>query len=168
MSRPSRRYAVIIPACNEEPCIRTVIDELRAVLDPATFEIAVGVNGSDDRTAEEAADAGAIVGQTDRRGYGFGCRVAIDALLRRGISVDGYIFVAGDGAKDPCDIARLVEQHQQHGAALVLGCRTQTPSNWTFMNLHYVVANRFFGFLCGLLTGRFFHDLGPLRLIDRA
>ena len=35
------------------------------------------------------------------------------------------------------------------------------------MNAHYVVANRLFGILVGLLTGRFFTDLGPLRLIER-
>lgn len=143
-----------------------VIDELRAVLDPDTFAIAVGVNDSHDDTAGEALRAGAIVAQTDQRGYGFGCRSAIDELARRNISVDGYLFVAGDGANDPHDIRRLVEEHQR-GAMLVLGSRTQTPGNWTFMNFHYVVANRLFAFVCGMLTGRFFHDLGPLRLISR-
>jgi hypothetical protein len=36
------------------------------------------------------------------------------------------------------------------------------------MNLHYVIANRLLGLLCGVLTGRFYADLGPLRLIERA
>jgi glycosyltransferase involved in cell wall biosynthesis len=166
MASERARYAVVIPACNEEACIRMVIDELRSVLDPRFFEIVVGVNGSNDATAAEVVRAGAMVAVTRQRGYGFGCRAAIDELARRHLDVDGYIFVAGDGANDPRDIARLVAEHQR-GAALVLGCRTRTPGNWTPGVYHYVMANRCFGFLCGLLTGRFFSDLGPLRLIER-
>jgi hypothetical protein len=79
---------------------------------------------------------------------------------------DGYIFLAADGANDPRDIAALVAEHQA-GAGLVLGSRTLDRSNHRFLPFHYRWANRFFGFFCGLLTGRFFSDLGPLRLIDR-
>jgi hypothetical protein len=50
---------------------------------------------------------------------------------------------------------------------MVLGCRTKLAGNVSLMNLHYVLANRALGTLCGLLTGRFFADLGPLRLIER-
>ncbi len=163
---PNRRYAVILPACNEEPCIGQVLAELRAVLPAAQFAIAVGVNGSTDRTAEMARESGAVVAETAARGYGHGCQAAIDLLEHEFPPFDGYIFVAADGANDPRDIPRLVAEHRR-GAALVLGCRTRTPGNWLPTQFHYVVANRFFGALCGLLTGRPFADLGPLRLIDR-
>lgn len=160
------RYAVIIPACNEEPCLEAVIAELRSVLDPAHFEIAVGVNGSSDRTAEIARDCGAIVGEASARGYGYGCRAAIEQLERERPPVDAFIFFAADGANDPRDIELLIREHER-GAEMVLGCRTKTPGNWGAANFHYVVANRFFGFFCGCLTGQFFADLGPLRLIRR-
>ena len=160
------RYAVIIPACNEEACIGLVLAELRSVLDPSNFVLAVGVNGSDDATANLAAGAGALVGETAHRGYGHGCQAAIDHLKEVGAAVDAYIFFAADGANDPRDIASLVEEHRR-GGQMVLGCRTRTSRNWSAMNFHYVLANRAFGFLCGCLTGRFFADLGPLRLIER-
>ena len=49
-----RRYAVIMPACDEEPCIAAVLAEMRVVADPGRFVIAVGVNDSRDGTADIA------------------------------------------------------------------------------------------------------------------
>ncbi len=166
MSDPaSRRYAVIIPACDEEPCIGAVLAEMRAVLNSEQFVLAVGVNDSRDRTAEIAREHGAIVAETPSRGYGYGCQAAIDEVARQGIAVDAYIFCAADGANDPRDLARLISEHED-GVDMVLGSRTQTAANWSAMSPHYIVANRAFGFLTGMLTGRFFSDLGPLRLIE--
>ena len=167
MIEPStRHFAVIMPACDEEACIAAVLAEMRAALDPARFVFAVGVNDSRDRTAEISREHGAHVGETASRGYGHGCQAAVDELVRRGVAVDGYIFCAADGANDPKDILSLVAAHER-GANMVLGSRTTERANWTAMNAHYVAANRVFGFLVGLLTGRFFTDLGPLRLIER-
>ncbi len=162
-----RRYAVILPACDEAPCIARVLAELRATLPGERFEIAVGVNGARDRTADIARECGALVAETGERGYGHGCRAAIDLLERERPPFDAYIFYAADGANDPRDIPALISEYER-GAAMVLGCRTRTPANFTALNLHFVAANRVFGALCGVLTGRFFADLGPLRLIDRA
>ena len=163
---PSPRFAVIIPACDEEPCLGAVLDELRTALAGQSHLIAVGVNGSTDRTAEIARAHGALVAETAARGYGHGCQVAIDLLEREHPPVDGYIFFAADGANDPRDIAALLAARVR-GAAMVLGCRTRYRANWRLMNLQYVLANRVFGAWCGLLTGRFFADLGPLRFIGR-
>ena len=167
MNQPAnQRYAVIMPACDEEPCVAAVLAELRATLDAERFVFAVGVNDSRDRTAEIAREHGSIVGETASRGYGHGCQVAVDEITRRGIAVDAYIFCAADGANEPRDILALVAEHER-GAEMVLGSRTTERANWTAMNAHYVVANRVYGILVGLLTGRFFTDLGPLRLIGR-
>lgn len=162
----NRRYAIILPAYDEEPCIAAVLDELHAALDSERFVFAVGVNDSRDRTAEVAREHGALVGETDLRGYGHGCQCAVDEIARRGITVDAYIFCASDGANDPRDILALVSEYEC-GAGMVLGSRTTEFANWSVMNAHYVLANRAFGFLVGLLTGRFFADLGPLRIIER-
>ena len=159
-------YAIVLPACNEEACIAAVLSELALALDPERFVYVVGVNDSHDRTAEIARAAGVIVGETSARGYGYGCQAAINEIERRGLAIDGYIFCAADGANDPRDIAALVAAHER-GADMVLGSRTLERANWTAMNAHYVLANRVFGFWVGLLTGRFFSDLGPLRLIER-
>ena len=160
------RYAVILPACNEEECIAAVLTELRAALDPAQFVFAVGVNDSRDRTAAIAREHGVLVGETAMRGYGHGCQAAVDAATRAGFAGDGYIFCAADGANDPRDIAALVAARGE-GATMVLGSRTTERTNWIAMNAHYIFANRVFGFLVGILTGRFFTDLGPLRFIER-
>ena len=160
------RFAVIIPACDEEPCLGAVLAELRAALAGHPCLIAVGVNGSTDRTAEVARAHGALVVETAARGYGHGCQAALELIEREHPPVDGYVFFAADGANDPRDIFALLAA-RENGAAMILGCRTRLRENWRLMNLQYVLANRVFGFLCGCLTGRFFADLGPLRFIER-
>lgn len=160
------RIAIIIPACNEEACIGLVMDELLAVIDREKFIVAVGVNNSSDRTAEIARDYPVEVAETDRRGYGHGCRAAIDALEESWSEVGAYCFMAADGASDPADLARLVAAYEQ-GFTMVLGARTGCRRNWRAMTLPHVLANFLLGSWCGLLTGRWFADLGPLRLIER-
>lgn len=158
-------YAVILPACDEAECIGAVLDELRTVLG-SEFSICVGVNGSRDRTAEIAREHGALVAQTSSRGYGYGCQAAIDLLEDCGLAPEAYIFVAADGANDPRDIPRLLEAHRA-GVDFVLGCRTDVPANRRVMHGQHILANRLLGGWCWVLTGTFFKDIGPLRLIGR-
>lgn len=161
-----KRYGIIIPACNEEACLPAVLRELREVVDTGRFEIVVGVNGTSDRSAQVARESGALVAETDQRGYGYGCQSAIELLSQARPPVDAYIFLAADGANDPRDIAALMTAHER-GGALVIGTRTLSRENWGVMGLRHVLANRALGFWCGCLTGRFYSDLGPLRLIER-
>jgi glycosyltransferase involved in cell wall biosynthesis len=160
------QFAVIIPASDEEACIGRVLDELWGALDPDKFVIAVGVNGSSDRTAEIARAHGAVVAETRQRGYGYGCQGAIDAIAGLVRPVCAYIFFAGDGASDPRDLRRLVEAYEQ-GYTFVLGARTAQVSNWRTMRLSHVIANFAVALWCGILAGRWFKDLAPVRLIER-
>jgi glycosyltransferase involved in cell wall biosynthesis len=160
------RFAIIIPACDEVECIGRVLDELSGRIDPDEFAIVVGVNGSSDRTAEVARGHGVLVAETVARGYGHGCQSAIDLVATTMPSVRAYIFLAGDGASDPRDVRKLVEAYEQ-GYAFVLGARTGQLSNWRVMSLSHVIANFTLALWCGLLAGRWFKDLAPLRLIDR-
>jgi hypothetical protein len=160
------RIAIIIPACNEEACIAPVLEELLASVDRAKFVIGVGVNDSNDRTAEIARRYPVIVGETNARGYGHGCMAAIDAVNRRVPAVGAYLFFAADGASDPADIPTLINAYEA-GHEMVLGARTELRSNWPTMTFPHVVANRALGFWCTLLTARWFTDLAPLRLIER-
>ena len=159
-------FAVIIPACDEEPCLGAVLDEMLTVLDPQKFIVAVGVNGSTDRTAEIARGRGVLVAETNRRGYGHGCQAAIDLVRRVAPAVRAYVFLAGDGASDPRDVQQLVAAYEQ-GFALVLGARTGQVRNWRTMHLSHVIANFTVALWCGLLAGRWYRDLAPVRLIDR-
>ena len=160
------RFAIIIPACNEEECIGRVLDELSGTIDSERFVFVVGVNGSSDRTVEVARGRGALVVETRERGYGYGCQSAIDLVAATLPSVRAYIFFAGDGASDPRDVRKLVAAYEQ-GYAFVLGARTGQLSNWRVMRFSHVIANFALALWCGVLAGRFFKDLAPLRLIDR-
>ena len=159
-------FAIIIPACDEAPCLGAVLDELLQTVDSERFVIAVGVNGSTDATAQIARQYPVLVAETDLRGYGYGCQAAIDLTRNLFPSIRGYIFCAGDGATDPKDLRRLTEAFER-GYDLVLGSRTQRLRNWRNMTLRHLLANAALGLWCGLLCGRPFTDLGPLRLIGR-
>ena len=71
------RFAVIIPACDEELCLGAVLVELRAALVGHSHLIAVGVNGSTDRTAEVARAHGALVAETAAQRPGAPCQMAV-------------------------------------------------------------------------------------------
>ncbi|MBA2586242.1 MAG: glycosyltransferase [Chthoniobacterales bacterium] len=64
------KIGIVIPACNEEACLGTVLEELLRSLDPGRFVVLVGVNGSSDRTAEIARRFPVLVAETAQRGYG--------------------------------------------------------------------------------------------------
>lgn len=171
---PSTRCALILPACHEEETIVPVLDEILATLDPGEhWIVAVGVNGSPpgaDRTAELARrhPLRPLVAETSARGYGHGCQAAIDLIETRGLVPAAYVFFAADGANDPRDLPRLLAAHRA-GFAFVLGCRTSPlrAGNRRSMGWSHILANRLLGAWCGLLTGRRFADIGPLRLIER-
>ena len=163
--------ALIVPACNEAAVLSLVAAELREVLPRfawrASFVVATGVNDSTDGTADLARREGWIVGETSRRGYGHGCLAAIRALAEAGETPDAYVFMAADGANDPRDLPALLDAWAQ-GHRFVLGSRTCGLSNvHSAMSGTHWLANRLLGAWCGLLTGRWFCDLGPFRLIER-
>lgn len=160
------RIGIIIPACNEEPCIARVLEELLRTLDSSKYAVAVGVNGSTDQTAEVARAYPVVVAETTARGYGFGCQKAIDALQDAYPSVEAYVFFAADGASDPGDIASLVAAYER-GSEMVLGARTRSRRNWRAMTFSHVLANFALGLWCGFLSRSWFTDLAPHRLIER-
>ena len=86
--------SVVIPALNEEEPIAGVVRECLATKIPG--EVIVVDNGSDDRTADRARNAGARV-VTAPRGYGRACAAGVQA-----ISPDSEIivFLDGDGSED--------------------------------------------------------------------
>lgn len=165
---PLRRpeFALIIPVCDESACIGPVLDELLPFLDPERFVIAVGVNGSSDDSAEIARQRPVLVAETDQLGYGHGCMAAIGLTNEIFPSVEAYIFCAGDGATDPGDLRPLAGAFEE-GYDLVLGSRTRRLRNWPKMTFVHVLANAGLGLWAGLLSGRFFTDLGPLRVVSR-
>lgn len=164
-----QRYVVIIPACNESACLRPVLEELQATLPADNFVIAVGVNGSTDDTAEIGRDCGVVVGETQERGYGYGCQAAIDAVEDRaggGKGIAGYVFFAADGANAVEDLQRVVAVAQNTGVEMVIGLRRFDLRSWS-QEFGRSLPNLLLGLAAWPLSGRFYHDIGPLRAIRR-
>jgi hypothetical protein len=160
------RVAVVMPACDEEAAIGPVLAEIAAVVG---WPVAVGVNGSRDRTAAVARACGACVGETAERGYGHGCLAAVGALRAEGIEVDGYLFAAADGASDPRDWGRLVAA-MEAGNDLVIGTRLRgerAAENAAVMGPVQAWGNRVLAVWASWLSGRRVSDLGPTRIIAR-
>ncbi len=169
------RHAVIIPACNEAACLAEVLRELFRALPEQQFVIAVGVNGCTDGTAKLvrslAADAESggrlLAGETDQLGYGYGCMAAIEAVRDSGEVVGSYGFFAGDGANPVADLLRVVRVLENTGADMVIGLRRFELSTWR-REFGRALPNLLLGLAAWPLSGTFFHDLGPLRVIDRS
>ena len=96
--------AVVIPALNEEEPIGDVVRAVAATKIPS--EIIVVDNGSTDRTAERAREAGARVVSEPRPGYGRACMAGVRALSPE---CEIVVFLDGDGSDCPEFMDRLVD-----------------------------------------------------------
>ena len=153
--------SVIIAALNEETAIRKVVEEVpRHIAD----EIIVVDNGSTDRTAEVAREAGARVIHEPRRGYGRAFRAGL-----RAISPDCKIvvFLDGDDSDYPEMMDRLVEPIIEGTHDFVISSRTRGQREAGSMNWHQVFAGYMVGFFLRLLYGVRSTDMGPFRAVRR-
>lgn len=149
---------VVIPCLDEEPAIGSLVRELWAVLDPVRDRIIVADNGSRDRTAEVAMAAGAEVVYEPRRGYGRAC---LAGVLAAG---DGIaVFLDGDAADRPQDLAEVVGPVRSGAADLVVGVRRHREAG--SMTPLQRAGNRLATRLISLLCGARVEDLGPMRAI---
>lgn len=158
--------AIILPARDEEAALAPVLGELRPHAARHHAVIAVGLNDCTDRSRAVAEQHGALVGETQARGYGHGCLAAIAAVRAAGLQPAAYVFMAADGAHDPAELPRLLAPWRE-GAGLVLGQRTGIPKNWAKLGFARAFSNVLLGTWAGLLCGRWYSDLGPFRLIER-
>lgn len=101
---PRARVSVVIPALNEEESIGGVVLEILATA--MSLEIIVVDNGSTDRTADRAHDAGARVISEPRRGYGRACRAGVEGVCP---DCEVIVFLDGDGSDCPEFINSLVK-----------------------------------------------------------
>lgn len=151
---------VIIPALDEEETIGGVVSELLAL---GFTRLRVMDNGSRDRTAVVAREAGAEVILEPRKGYGQACWTGYQEL---DAEVDWVLFCDADGCDDLADITRMIATIET-GADFVLGNRRARRTGRSVMT---PVQNFGNGLATTLIRWGWAHrysDLGPLRLIRR-
>lgn len=157
--------SVIIPALNEEEPIAAVVRECLATGLPG--EVIVVDNGSSDRTAEHARNAGARVVVEPTPGYGRACAAGVRALALSRSRDDIVVFLDGDGSDCPEFMPQLVEPIQRGEQDFVIGSRTRGKRESGSMNFQQVFAGRVAGRLLRLLYGVRYTDMCPFRAIRR-
>jgi glycosyltransferase involved in cell wall biosynthesis len=119
----AQNCAVIIPCRNEEVTIGALVREIRAHL-PAVFVVD---DGSTDRTAHNAAEAGArVLSQEIRAGKGAALSTGWRHVFQRGFP--WALSLDGDGQHAPSDIGAFLRHADGSGAALIIGNRMETPA----------------------------------------
>ena len=141
------KASVVIPALNEEEPIAGVVRECLATGVPA--EVIVVDNGSTDRTAERACEAGARV-ITAPRGYGRACAAGARAVSAE---CDIVVFLDGDGSDIPAFIPQMVEPIARGTHDFVIGSRTRGKREPGSMNFQQVLSGRIAGWIMHLLYG---------------
>lgn len=107
--------SVVLPAYQEEAAIAATVSKIRRILPEA--EVIVVDDGSRDRTAEEARQAGAYVWSHP---YNIGNGAAVKTGIRMA-SRDKVVLMDGDGQHDPADLPRLLEAAEKYD--MVVGAR---------------------------------------------
>ncbi|HEX8442411.1 MAG TPA: glycosyltransferase family 2 protein [Allosphingosinicella sp.] len=142
----NRDCAAVIPALNEEATISHVVSVARQQLD----RIVVVDDGSDDRTGEVAAKAGAtVLRNSHTAGQGRSITRGLGWAIANG--AHHVVILDADGAHDPLRIGNLLRDHLSSGADLTIGSRflgsTKLPSPKRSANrFATTLLNRMFGF----------------------
>ena len=114
--------AVVIPAYNEEPTVAAVVRGIPREIGGKAVEVIVVVDGSDDRTADEARSAGALVCDVPHnRGQGLIFMLGYWLAFKRGAE---YIATTdADGQYDETEFDRVLEPILAGHADFVNGSR---------------------------------------------
>jgi glycosyltransferase involved in cell wall biosynthesis len=153
------RFAILIPARNEQEAIGPTLAELRPC---GADRIIVADNGSTDQTAARAAAAGATVVSEPRAGYGRACLAAMSALDP---SIEIVVFMDADGSDDPAFLPRLLEPILRGEADFVIGSRDGANQDAGSLPAHQLWGNRLSTAFLRLLYRVPCTDLGPFRAI---
>ncbi len=145
------RTAVLIPCFNEEKTIGKVVGDFKKAIPSA--EIYVYNNRSTDRTADIAAEAGAMVRDETHAGKG--------NVVRRmfaDIDADIYVLVDGDDTYHAPSAAAMIQKLIDERLDMVVGTRLSEYSEDAFRLGHRFGNDLLTGFL-GLLFGSTFTDI---------
>ena len=128
------KVVAIIPALNEEGSIGQVV---AAVPRDVVSQVIVVDNGSTDRTAEMARNAGARVASEPQRGYGAACYAGLMAAD----GADVLAFLDGDRSDVPEEVSLILGPILTGQADLVIGSRLSGRRERGAMPPHAVFGN---------------------------
>ncbi len=137
-----QRPCVLIPSYNAASTIGALVTNIK----PLGMDIIVVNDGSEDCTAQAAADAGALViGHVRNRGKGAALRTGFAFALHAGY--DAVVTLDSDGQHDPSEIPHLLETARHlDGDGIVLGHRLAngaampTARRWTNRLMSWIVS----------------------------
>ncbi len=153
---------VVIPAFNEEMSIAKVIKDIPSGL---VRHVVVCNNGSTDNTPQNALDAGAIVVDEHRPGYGGACLKALGYIAKQDVHPDIVVFIDGDYSDYPEQMPALLYPILENGYDMVIGSRVQGELQKGAMTPPQIFGNWLATNLIRLIYKYEFTDLGPFRAI---
>jgi cellulose synthase/poly-beta-1,6-N-acetylglucosamine synthase-like glycosyltransferase len=124
MAPPRSRFAIVVPAHNEERVIEMLIRSCRAIDYPAELvDIYVVADNCTDATAEVAAAAGASVirrENREERGKGYALDYAFRVILSGRRSYDAFVVFDADNLVHP-DFLKIMNSHLCRGDRIIQG-----------------------------------------------
>lgn len=154
------QVAVLLPCYNEGSAIAEVVRDFRSRLPAAT--VYVYDNASDDDTAEQAANAGAVVKTEPARGKG-------NVVLRMFADIDAdiYVMADGDGTYDADATLPMIELLTRQDLDMVVGTRLSSAGDGLFRTGHRFGNRLITGFVARLFDNRFRDILSGYRVMSR-
>jgi glycosyltransferase involved in cell wall biosynthesis len=143
-----QKQIIVIPAYNEEATVGQVVAEAVRVADA----VVVVDDGSRDRTATLARQAGAIVVRhAVNRGLGGALGTGLAAAVKLG--ADALVTMDADGQHRAVDAGRIFERMAKGDVDFVIGSRMRAGADGGKMPLHRVLFNAVGNALTYLLFG---------------
>jgi cellulose synthase/poly-beta-1,6-N-acetylglucosamine synthase-like glycosyltransferase len=176
-SEPVRRFAILVPAHNEEAVIGRLLTSLNSLEYPRQqFDVCVVADNCDDATASLARNAGAHVYErftTGERAKGFALRSLIEQIGREGQAYDAFVIVDADSILAP-NFLRAMDARLAGGARVVqsyysvLNAQQSAVAGLRYAALaavHYLrpLGRSRFGWSCGLKGNGMCFEAGVLR-----
>jgi glycosyltransferase involved in cell wall biosynthesis len=159
-SEHAQKIAVLLPCFNEEATIGKVVADFRRALPGA--DVFVFDNVSDDDTARVAAEAGAVVVRSPRRGKGNVVRHMFET-----VEADVYVMADGDDTYPAQASVELIRVLLETKADMVVGTRLQEHAQGAFRALHEF-GNKFISKLISVLFSAPVTDvLSGYRVLNR-
>jgi len=155
---------VVIPALDEEASLPSVLRDLAALEDGAVRRVVVADNGSRDGTARVAREAGAVVVDATRKGYGSACLAGL-AWLRANDPPSVVVFLDADYSDHPDELPRVTAPILAGEADLVIGSRALGEREPGALLPQARAGNLVACVLIRLLYGHRYTDLGPFRAV---